>query len=334
MGDDKSEKNGHNGDTKGLQFAITLLAAFGSIAYTTYAYFQANPVSDLNYTLVAIVFPALLILPMGLIFYVIIKGYMIEYNHEDSKKLREFVSGYYKSLFLMSSLVLLFVLLASLVPLFTLLALLVPLSLALYIDNSLILIAIFLIVSIGTCIIYFKYHPMKYIIGFITNSNKFIINQRFWKVAILLFIGLSFWLALWPSTTHILQGHITIDMESVYYKSDEQIPVLIHVTGPYTGLSVKLSNISKHNNLNQIAFIEKLEPHSNQKIKRNKSLIGDTLSSGEYIVFINTTNLSTGYYKLECMRTKYGLSDAKSFYLSNNKSHISRAAVAMPSSNM
>lgn len=140
---------------------------------------------------------------------------------------------------------------------------------------------------------------------------------------------------LYPYAPYILQGHITVDMESVYYKSDEQIPVLIQVTGPDTVLSVRLSNITKDNNLNQIAFIEKLDPysnpiafieklkpHSNQKIEHNESIMGYSLSSGKYIVFINTTKLPTGYYNLECKRTMYEVSDAKGFYLSDNKSSI------------
>ena len=336
MGDGQSENDENNSDTRGLEFAITLIAAFGSIAYAIYAYFQANPVDSLVFSLVRILIPGFLILPIGLILYVIIKGYSIECNHE-CRKLDKLLSWYYKSLFFMSILVLLllllFILLAVIMSLFVLLTA-VLLVLSRYIDNSFYLIAIFLIVLIIICI---KYDLIKHVIEFGTNLKKFIahfIAQNV-GVAILLAVGLIFWMFLYPYAPYILQGHITVDMESVYYKSDEQIPVLIQVTGPDTVLSVRLSNITKDNNLNQIAFIEKLDPysnpiafieklkpHSNQKIEHDESIMGYSLSSGKYIVFINTTKLPTGYYNLECKRTMYEVSDAKGFYLSDNKSSI------------
>ena len=330
MGDGQSENDENNSDTRGLEFAITLIAAFGSIAYAIYAYFQANPVDSLVFSLVRILIPGFLILPIGLILYVIIKGYSIECNNE-CRKLDKLLSGYYKSLFFMSILVLLllllFILLAVVMSFFVLLAV-VSLVLSRYIDNLIYLIAIFLVILIIICI---KYDLIKYTIKFGTHLKKFIAHSiaRNTDVAILLFVGLIFWAILFPYAPYILQGHITIDMESVYYKSDEQIPVLIQVTGPDTVLSVKLSNITKDNNLNARAFIEKLEPYPNQKIGHDNSLIGYPLSSGKYIVFINTTNLSTGYYKLEFTRAKNNLSDAKGFYLSDDsKTQINKAVTA------
>ena len=317
MCNEQPEKDENNRDTKSLEFAITLLAAFGSIAYATYTYFQTNPVSNLFYLLITVFSPALFILPMGLIVYVIIKGYLIECDYEDRKKLVKPLSDYYKHLYSMSILVLLFICLAILVQFFTFSALLISVLFVLYINNSLLIIAISLIILIGIYIIFFKHDYKKYLIKFIINSKKLIINLYMQNKNVLT-IGLIFWFVLWPSATHALQGQITVDMESVYYKSDKQIPVSIQVTGPDTGFSVELSNTTESVNLNSIALIKKLEPYPNKKIDSDNSLIGYPLSSGKYIVFINTTNLSTGYYKLEFTRTKNKLSDAKGFYLSDD----------------
>ena len=162
-----------------------------------------------------------------------------------------------------------------------------------------------------------------HIINFITEHSS-----TFKIVPLLLFVGLLFWLILYSSVINYPQGHITIEMDSVYYKSDEQIPVLISVTGPDTGLSIKLSN-TLSDYLNSIALIDKLEQYPNQKIEHDNSLIGYPLGSGKYIVFITTTNLSPGYYKLECTRTKYKLSGAKGFYLSDDsKTQINKAVTA------
>lgn len=207
MDDDKFEKDGHNGDTKGLEFAITLIAAFGSIAYAIYAYFQANPVDGLVSSLVRILIPGFLILPIGLILYVIIKGYSIECNHE-CRKLDKLLSWYYKSLFFMSILVLLllllFILLAVIMSLFVLLTA-VLLVLSRYIDNSFYLFAIFLIVLIIICI---KYDLIKHVIEFGTNLKKFIahfIAQNV-GVAILLAVGLIFWMFYTPMPLIFFKG--------------------------------------------------------------------------------------------------------------------------------
>lgn len=63
----------------------------------------------------------------------------------------------------------------------------------------------------------------------------------------LLLLGMLFWSAVFPCVVDLtlLQGHVTVDMGSIYYKSDAQIPVLIHVTGPNTGLSICLGGVTE-----------------------------------------------------------------------------------------
>ena len=320
MCNERPGKDENNSDTKSRKYAITLLAAAVSVTFYMRNYFSNTPVPELDYTLAIIIFPALLILPIGLILYIIIKGYLLEEKKDSRVRLISFMSKYYRYLFLISGLVSLYILLAVLI---SLLAVLEPSfgNLILFVASFImdysphLIVIIILILSIPIICILNK-----------STKDQF---SSFVITAVLFLVSLFIWLLLYSSLVHHPQGHIAIDMESIYYKSDEQIPVLIQVTGPDTVLSVRLSNITKYNNLNARAFIKKLGPYPNQKVEHDDSLIGYPLSSGKYIVFINTTNLSIGYYKLEFTRAKNNLSDAKGFYLSDNsKTQINKAVTA------
>ena len=263
-----------------------------------------------------------------------IKGYLLEETKTRRDYFMPYMSIYYRYLFLISGLVVSYIFFAVLI---SLLVVLYPslenliLSVASSAWDYIQWIVIILILSI---------HIMYFLRGHLrTGLNKLrMFNKDNFSTIIitstLFLISLFIWLLLYSSLIHHPQGHITIDMESVYYKSDEQIPVLIQVTGPDTGLSVELFNTSKSTYLMPIASIDELKFYPQQKIGPYKNLIGDSLSSGKYIVYINTSNMPTGYYKLKFKRIRYNVSEAKGFYLANNKFHISRAAVAIPSSNM
>lgn len=315
MCNEQPEKDENNRDTRGLEFAITLLVALGSLILYTKDYIINNPLSDLRYIITVYLLIIATTLVIGLLCYIILKGYSIEeVNSSACTKLATSASKLYRFMFLTSAVLFLYIFLSLLA------------TLILHNSSSFIVVLLIAIICtiIGAVLISKFEVSMDFIPKFITDS---IPKQMI--VPFLLAVGLIIWYLLWSFVPFTLQGHITIDMENIYYNSDEHIPVLIQVTGPDTALSVKLSSITKDNNLNKRAFIEKLEPYPNQKVGHDNSLIGYPLSSGKYIVYINTTNLSTGYYKLEFTRAKNKLSDAKGFYLSNeNKSHISRAVTA------
>jgi len=137
-------------------------------------------------------------------------------------------------------------------------------------------------------------------------------------------IGVSILLVLLPQVLYSpLQGHVSVDMDSICYYSDTPIPVLIQVTGPNTGLSIILSKEESGNNLTQIDLINYLKPEHNEKRtvcgNNNSILSGNALSYGKYSVFINTTNLIEGYYEIRSVRLKYTERyGVKGFYLLNN----------------
>ncbi len=109
-------------------------------------------------------------------------------------------------------------------------------------------------------------------------------------------------------------------MGSIYYKNGAPIPVFIQVTGPNTGLTITLSKENSERKMAQIDSIGYLEPNHNpfdNVSDKNSNLTGNSLANGKYNVFINITNLSTGYYELMAVRHIYDKRDVKGFYLLN-----------------
>jgi hypothetical protein len=106
-------------------------------------------------------------------------------------------------------------------------------------------------------------------------------------------------------------------MNSIYNKNNAPIPIYIQITGANTDLQIELLNESSDHNLTGIAYII-LKPEDTDKFSFNKSLSGNSLQNGKYNVFINTSELSKGYYKLKVNIPKYNKTDAMMFFLIDN----------------
>ena len=66
-----------------------------------------------------------------------------------------------------------------------------------------------------------------------------------------------------------------------------------------------------YQNRNQWSLFDNISTFEN-----NNSLLGNALGTGKYLVFINTTNLTIGYYKLEVNHWK--TTSGEGFYLIDN----------------
>lgn len=128
-------------------------------------------------------------------------------------------------------------------------------------------------------------------------------------------VALLIYSASVTSFSFFAKGDVIIVMDSIYHKNGTPIPVLIKVTGPDTRLSIKLSPIFSAANSSLKDDIE-LTPENNPN--KTKYLVGNSLGNGKYYVFINTSDLSEGYYELRSERSKYTQVDAKGFYLLND----------------
>ena len=341
MAENQSDYKNITGD---IGFAVTLLAALGSALYAAYNYFQ-NVAIDINtYRLVCGLISVAIILIAGLFIYLLIKGYSIEVHDKEDKEILNMVaSEVYLSIYLIS-------ILSSIL-------LIRFFSMGdMYIGNFFVIFSMGVVIffSWPKSTTDFLKFIFKYITNFkysyfLNRNNIFaymkniaqktrvffnrkpydwmtkqspslddINNKMGYAVQIVvLAIFIFYLLFIVVPDVPILQGNIAVDMESIYYKNDTVIPVSVSVTGPNAGISVELFKVES-NNLTSLALIDHLNPQPNQKIISNNSLIGSALGSGKYSIFINTTNLDSGYYELRCLRQEYEKMDIASFYILNS----------------
>jgi hypothetical protein len=82
MSEEETAKN----ETGGLSFAVTLLAALGTILYASYTYLQTLSVDSLWYFFICGFFSIAVVLALGLLLYILIKGYSIEVDNRERKR--------------------------------------------------------------------------------------------------------------------------------------------------------------------------------------------------------------------------------------------------------
>ncbi len=339
-------------ESGGFKFAITLLAAFGTIIYASYTYFQNNAVDNIFYVVIVGVILSLLISSIFLIGYILVRGYSMEVKEPAKTKWKNIASDVYSITFQVGVLQLLLIiglfLLIIKIPfpyymIATLVYLLVVIFSYLFFDELksfflnmpekikkitvafkggimvLIIGTLILILIDRTYLFAIVYLLIFFAYLFIVRLPRMVCLPEKKKETIVIFITLillSVWMILYIPMFGYIQGRVTIDMNSIYHKNDEQIPVYIEVTGRNYNASIELYQL---NFTNPIATLELgTEYNSSKNLNReNSTLIGNAFYSGKYYVFINTTELREGYYELvytrQIDRIKYG----KSFYLLN-----------------
>ena len=358
-------ENQHSNKAEGFKFAVTLLIIFGYINHFLYNYFQNNVVPFFTFLIIYTSICIFTILIIGLIVYIILKGYSMEVRESDRKQnLNDIASIIYFIIFLifigsitytLGGLILLsfypdlknvpdsLYLLLPLISFGFIIVFIYPPS----IKNLLKKIKKFEDVDIIKLVHKFNCGDFKlrfkvknflkkifsstfkdYIIGYI--YNKFIKTALIFILTffcILLIVNFS------PQIGNylvIFNGSINVDMENIYQKNDIMIPIQIQVTGVDIPISVDLFKVEP-NNSRSIAKIDLLGTQMNDQnenylgifdnvsnFKNDNCLLGNGLGSGKYILFINTTNLTIGYYKLEIKSGKTTSGDG--FFLMDNTS--------------
>ena len=323
-------------ETDGYKFAVTLLAAFGVILFKVYDYFQTTAVDEDLYVFIIMVLSSIILILLFLVLYIFLKGYSFEaYN----RTFFHLAQRMYMMAFLLFVLFLIYGLCIFVFKVET------P-AFAEIIEMVRFCAISFSVIFIFTRFILPNIFKMtiKYVIRYRLSHgyngghlNEFLpaidyisskqSSQKDGVEAIvlvityiwLLFISLIILSFLFTTLLNSpLQGNVMIDMENLYYENDAQIPVFIKVTGLNTDLLINLSKENSEHILTQIDSI-KLEPiHNPEKTAsgENLTLVGNALDYGNYNVFINTTDLATGYYEIVCMRKDECV--VKGFYILNN----------------
>jgi hypothetical protein len=105
-------------------------------------------------------------------------------------------------------------------------------------------------------------------------------------------------------SSNIFDTNITIEMNDVYNKQNEIIPIEIRVTGEqYHNIFVNLSEVDDQSELTPIDSIRMEsnilgEVRFKNRIVSNKYLTCNNVEDGIFKVYINCTNITKGYYEL------------------------------------
>ena len=315
----------------GYKFVITFLAASGSIFYATYNYLQNTPIREESFFSFCLVLATAFIPIICFLTYLLIKGYLMEtQNNFIIKILNKLAQVLYTcTLGVFAVLLFLFIYLG-----------LCKFATS-FCTEILQEVGIFYIVSL--CVIFFlpiiifslSYALIVYYRGEHRSRSHFLhlFSNPVVKIVCTCWIGLGIifvaviFFGYCAASYTPLHGHVTIDMESVYYKNNTPIPVSIQVTGPNTEIFVLLYEKNSSNSSALVSILGGMEPdffgqESDDWIKRklysDNVSVGSYLGNGKYCVFINTTNLPTGYYELMCIRKGFWKTcEGKSFYLVN-----------------
>lgn len=287
--DMKNKKN------DGLKFAVTLLAAFGTIIFTAYNYFQNTTIDTFWYALISGVIVVLIILSTLLIVYVLIKGILIEFPDCDLKdSIEKYISGFYLLSFIA-----------------TIETLIIILSAFFFIRNLTYLFIGILVLFIVIILIW------RYVIN-INPKSSFIDGIVIGSLSLLL-VSVIFWVPLFDIILKSpLQGDVTIDIDSIYYRNDTPIPLSIQITGPNSGIRIFLYNKERNSYfLKDNVYLESKYNLTTTKYGDNSILFGNSMENGKFNVFIRSRQLPEGYYELICERTYDNKKSVESFYLLN-----------------
>ncbi len=319
-GEDKLDRN---------KFALAFLAASGSILYMIYNNIQNAPIDIESYFIICLIFAGAFISIIGFLAYLLIKVYLIE--AQDIVSI-DFINKLTSWLYRCS--LLFFAVLA-----FFIAVLFFDFNVPPEIKEP---GKIIITVMFGVCLfILVLISIYQYFINRSLTGTILLKDLSLTKSDLLgsILVGFIFIIWIFLSLCFVcytpLHGHVEVDMESIHYKNDTQIPVLIQVTGPNTDLYVLLyKELPGKVKVSNISYIGPIEPNlldiesdlEERKIESNNLLLGSYLGNGKYSVFINTTNLTTGYYELMCLRKFFyeKTCESKSFYLLNGsqQSHI------------
>lgn len=293
--------------TDGHKFAITFSAAILGFIYSLFNYTK-NTAIDKDFYLFICEILSMGVLTLFIFFiYFIIKGYSMEEKNRKRDHLNMVASYFFRAGISFFVIMLLFNILF---------------FFAIFSESRLMSVTYILLVIIFMYVVVIEWTVFKD--HFNPKSKrgdvlKFVLNLFIYMCVIMIIIYYIFPIVVNIFYISPLQGHVTIEMQSVYYKSNLELPALIWITGLDTGLNISLLKEAS-GNLSEITNIS-LGPGSIDKyIKTNNYILANGLGNGKYNIFINTTNLYPGYYELRGER-KYEISnksDVKGFFLLNS----------------
>lgn len=298
-------------DNESFKFAITFVVFLGTLLISSFNYVQSNALEETTFTLFFILNVVGTIVMILFLLYLLLKSFSLEVSDlEMSQK----VSGISSKIYLFAFVILISLLSGSF---FLYLSVLLDSSSMSIFDDIFLPFMVGFCFTLLPCLIARK---IKDFDGKISYKNHevpllFIIYAMV-LIILILFVSSAFFIG----DSNYLKGNIDLEMDNVYNMDNEPIFVLINVNGPNGPLKINLIdlNLNHTETLLEKEFVvqEPYEP-SQPEYYGEKMHISST-NYGQYDVFINKSDLSTGYYKLSCQRVGWDLKPTnRTFYLFN-----------------
>jgi len=314
----------------GYKFAIAFLAASGSIVYATYNYLQNTPIRMESFGTLCFALACMLISMICFLICILIKECLMDAENDAIVKiLNKLAQVLYKfalGFFTVSLIFYISIFLCITTHRFFT-GLLQEIGIVDIVICCVGLFLLMIIVSLGYALVVYCRGEHRSWSHFLHLFFIPIVKNAWmhWSGLVIIVVIVLFFGVISYTPLH---GHVTMDLESVYYKNNAPIPISIQVTGPNTEIHVLLYSKNSSNSSALIGILGGMAPdffgqERNGVLKRNlhsnNISVGSYLGNGQYRVFINTTNLPTGYYELMCLRKYYWKEtcEGKSFYLVN-----------------
>jgi len=112
----------------------------------------------------------------------------------------------------------------------------------------------------------------------------------------------------------VSQSHINIEMDDVYDVNESIIYCSLRIFGLNENIGLSLSKIDTNNTTTRIEYLV-IEPSPNP-MSNGSILFCNYLNNGEYSIYLNMSNHSSGYYKLSTLKGDSNIKQTvKVFYL-------------------
>lgn len=291
-----------NVEYDGYKFAVTFLVAITSIIYTIITYLQNTAVDENFFAMICSFISAGIISAVGFLVYILIKAFTKEVeNHYLIENLNQIARQIYRLNIIFFTLLINYIL-----------AVVITIFIAPSGPNF-IIVPISVIVFLPLAYVMYLTGNLKIKIVRSKNNSIFCVIVIVWIILILIMFFAS------P-----MKGQVIVEMKDINYKNDTEIPVTIRVTGLDSGIKLGLFK-EESGNLYEVENIS-LRPtltdsYNKEKVIHTDYFIANIQDSGKYKVFINSTNMTAGYYELWSLRQGYVQTLGKQgFYLVNKSS--------------
>ncbi|MDD5474821.1 MAG: hypothetical protein PHU34_11855 [Candidatus Methanoperedens sp.] len=278
-----------NAKSDGYKFAVTFLVAITSIIYTIFNYLQNVAVDENFFFLSCFFISAGIIIAVGFLVYILIKGFTMEVKNQN---LIEYLNQIANQIYKWN--IIIFMLLINYL-------LAVVITFYIFKSGSLYTLVPILAIIFAP-FIYIILHTRKLRITQILSTKKYLIIISIVTVWIILGLIISF--------NSPMKGQVIVEMKDINYKSDTEVPVTIRVTGLDREIKLMLFK-DESGNLYELANINLTRPiltdsYNEEKYIHNDYFIANFQDNGKYKIFINSTNMTAGYYELWSIHQGYG----------------------------